>query len=202
MLHAMMQKVEVLWVFLMNFSAIFSCQTLAYTIEYNYTLSLVCLSTQLFYWFSLTISLTFFFATASNSSSCTFGFPPVFGHSNQKSDVFAPKTLHSETVFCSPTGMPTYGGTSAWAFGQTSSPLSSTTTFGVPSYAGFGSSMIALGFSPVDPLVSSLSTLVEGFFFHAIKELGVHRRVLAFYMMLSYIFCLCFQIRDISCEIS
>ncbi|KAI3509107.1 hypothetical protein L1887_24133 [Cichorium endivia] len=80
---------------------------------------------------------------SSHSSSGTFGCPPVFGRWNQKGDTFAPNTLSSGIVF----GSPAATGTSTWAFGQTSSPLSSIASFGSPSNAGFGSSTSALGFS-------------------------------------------------------
>ncbi|GMY31983.1 nuclear pore complex protein NUP98A [Fagus crenata] len=77
------------------------------------------------------------------SSNSPFGSPSVFGQtSNASNNPFAPKPFGSSTPFGSQTGGSLFGGTSTGVFGasQSSSPFSSTTTFGASSSPAFGAS--------------------------------------------------------------
>ncbi|KAJ7952223.1 Nuclear pore complex protein NUP98A [Quillaja saponaria] len=77
------------------------------------------------------------------SSTSPFGSQSVFGQTNNaSSNPFAPKPFGSSPPFGSQTGASMFGGTSTGVFGtaQSSSPFSSTTTFGASSSPAFGSS--------------------------------------------------------------
>ncbi|KAE8681365.1 Nuclear pore complex protein NUP98B [Hibiscus syriacus] len=85
------------------------------------------------------------------SSSSPFASQSVFGQtSNASSNPFAPKpSFGSPNPFGSQTGVSLFGGTSTGVFGaaQSSSPFSSTTSFGASSSPAFSSSTPAFGSS-------------------------------------------------------
>ncbi|XP_015866887.3 nuclear pore complex protein NUP98A isoform X1 [Ziziphus jujuba] len=84
------------------------------------------------------------------SSSSPFGSQSVFGQSsNAGNNPFAPKPFGGSAPFGAQTGSSIFGGTSTGVFGatQSSSPFSSTTTFGASSSPAFGSSTPAFGSS-------------------------------------------------------
>nr|XP_010914821.1 nuclear pore complex protein NUP98A isoform X1 [Elaeis guineensis] len=90
------------------------------------------------------------------SSSSPFGSQSVFGQTSSSStNPFAPKPFGSPNPFGLQTGSSIFGGTSTGVFGQSSSPLSSTPTFGASSTSAFGSSVPAFGASTTSTFGSS-----------------------------------------------
>ncbi|XP_074311218.1 nuclear pore complex protein NUP98A-like isoform X3 [Silene latifolia] len=72
------------------------------------------------------------------SASTPFGSQSPFGQNNVTNNPFAPKPFGAANPFGSQTGGSVFGSTSTGVFGQSSSPLSSTPTFGATPTSGFG----------------------------------------------------------------
>ncbi|KAH9611606.1 hypothetical protein KSS87_007789 [Heliosperma pusillum] len=72
------------------------------------------------------------------SASSPFGSQSPFGQNNVTNNPFAPKPFGAANPFGSQTGGSIFGSTSTGVFGQSSSPLSSTPTFGATPSSGFG----------------------------------------------------------------
>ncbi|KAK9674260.1 hypothetical protein RND81_12G221700 [Saponaria officinalis] len=89
------------------------------------------------------------------STSSPFGSQSPFGQSNVTNNPFAPKPFGATNPFGSQTGGSIFGSNSTGVFGQSSSPLSSTPTFGAASSPGFGSSTPAFGSTQTSPFGSS-----------------------------------------------
>ncbi|KAK6923622.1 Nuclear pore complex protein Nup98-Nup96-like, autopeptidase S59 domain [Dillenia turbinata] len=92
---------------------------------------------------SLKWGLSIFLVAFGQSSAIPFGSQSVFGQTtNANNNPFAPKPFGSTAAFGSQTGGSIFGGSSTGVFGatQSSSPLSSTTTFGAASSPAFGAS--------------------------------------------------------------
>ncbi|XP_074311217.1 nuclear pore complex protein NUP98A-like isoform X2 [Silene latifolia] len=78
------------------------------------------------------------FGTPASSASTPFGSQSPFGQNNVTNNPFAPKPFGAANPFGSQTGGSVFGSTSTGVFGQSSSPLSSTPTFGATPTSGFG----------------------------------------------------------------